>query len=137
MSFNFDKTDTLNQMTSYDYDSIMHYNRSVNRGRSSTSAQRNSGFCPTRLTICPLQAGLLQGRLPPHHGSLTGPQRHLRHGHADESERHRAREPALLRQVDASLLTSAICLAVTTPVTEEGFTTFAQKGRQTHLDFDK
>lgn len=28
-AFNFDKTDTLNQRTSYAYDSVMHYDRSV------------------------------------------------------------------------------------------------------------
>lgn len=34
-AFNFDKSDTLNQRTSYDYNSVMHYDRSVDRGRSS------------------------------------------------------------------------------------------------------
>lgn len=29
LEFNFDKTDALNQVTPYDYGSVMHYGRSV------------------------------------------------------------------------------------------------------------
>lgn len=45
------------------------------------------------------KAGFLQGQLQPHHGGCSKPQRRVWHGQADEPERHRPHQPAVLQEL--------------------------------------
>ncbi|KAI3370978.1 hypothetical protein L3Q82_023632, partial [Scortum barcoo] len=80
MEHNFDKVNTLNQDTTYDYGSVMHYHN---------LQLFQSSFCRHSLTFCSLwfQVRFLQEQ-PAHPGGHPRLQRSVRHGHRDEPEGH-------------------------------------------------